>query len=196
MNAEAHRSEAERTLLDLAQRARLGFALGTIGLVAVARQLGAIPDDLLVRAVAVAGVLLAGVAAQEVTTRVGRLPVRFALGVVGDVVAASLAVVLLADRAALVPAVLLWPIFSGGSLTRQLPRRKSFELRMRKSLHMTRRFPTAFSSASWRFKRTYRMRFGSSRALQGRAALYNSFAKKSSSHSTPSERSWKWRLAN
>src|SRR5439155_532601 len=65
-------------------------------------------------AVAVAGVLLAGVAAQEVTTRVGRLSVRFALGVVGDVVAASLAVVLLADRAALVPAVLLWPIFSGG----------------------------------------------------------------------------------
>ena len=114
MNAESHRSEAERTLLDLAQRARLGFALGTIGLVAVARQLGAIPDDLLVRAVVVAGVLLAGVAAQEVTTRVGRFPVRFALGVVGDVVAASLAVVLLADRAALIPAVLLWPIFSGG----------------------------------------------------------------------------------
>jgi hypothetical protein len=36
------------------------------------------------------------------------------LGVVGDVVASLLAVVLLADRAALVPAVLLWPIFSGG----------------------------------------------------------------------------------
>jgi len=60
VNAESHRSEAERTLLDLAQRARLGFALGTIGLVAVARQLGAIPDDLLVRAVVVAGVLLRG----------------------------------------------------------------------------------------------------------------------------------------
>jgi hypothetical protein len=114
VSAESHRSEAERTLLDLAQRARLGFALGTIGLVAVARQLGGIPDDLLVRALAVAGALLAGGAAQEAMSRLGRFPVPFTLGVVGDLVASSLAVVLLADRAALVPAVLLWPIFSGG----------------------------------------------------------------------------------
>ena len=114
MSPESYRSEAERTLLDLAQRARLGFALGAIGLVAVARQLGGVPDDLLVRAVAVAGALLAGGAAQEATIRLGRSAVRLPLGIVGDVVASSLAVVLLADRAALVPAAMLWPIFSGG----------------------------------------------------------------------------------
>src|SRR5256885_11523729 len=45
VSAESHRSEAERTLLELTQRARLGLALGTIGLVAVARQIGAVPDD-------------------------------------------------------------------------------------------------------------------------------------------------------
>jgi hypothetical protein len=114
VTAESHRSEAERTLLDLAQRARLGFALGTIGLVAVARQVGGVSDDLLVRAVAVAGVLLTAVATQEVTTRRGRFPLGLTLGIVGDVAASSLAVALLADRAALIPAVMLWPIFTGG----------------------------------------------------------------------------------
>ncbi|TME64238.1 MAG: hypothetical protein E6I51_02620 [Chloroflexi bacterium] len=114
MKTPPHRSEAERTLLELAQRARLGFALGTIGIVAVARQVGGIPDDLLVRAIAVAGALLLAAAAQELTTRLGRFPVALTLGIAGDVVASSLAVVLLADRAALAPAALLWPIFSGG----------------------------------------------------------------------------------
>ena len=114
MKTPPHRSEAERTLLELAQRARVGFALGTIGLVAVARQVGGIPDDLLVRAIAVAGALLVAAAAQELTTRLGRFPVALTLGIAGDVVASSLAVVLLADRAALAPAALLWPIFSGG----------------------------------------------------------------------------------
>ena len=119
MSPESHRSEAESTLLDLAQRARVGLALGAIGLVAVARQLGGVPDDLLVRTVTVAGALLAGGAAQEATIRLGRFPLRFTLGVAGDVVASLLAVVLLADRAALIPAVLLWPIFSGGLVLRE-----------------------------------------------------------------------------
>ncbi|TMC75818.1 MAG: hypothetical protein E6J15_06875 [Chloroflexi bacterium] len=120
MNPDSQRSEAERTLLDLAQRARLGFALGTIGLVAVARQVGGIPDDLLVRAVAVAGVLLLGVATQGVTRRLGRFPLGLILGIAGDVAASALAVVLLAERAPLVPAVLLWPIFSGGLVLPEL----------------------------------------------------------------------------
>jgi len=111
----SRQSEAERTLLDLAQRARIAFALGTIGLVAVARQIGGIPDDLLVRVLAVALTLASAVAAQEVTTKVSSRR-RAILGIVGDVAAGSLAVTLLADRVVLIPAVLLWPIFTAGLL--------------------------------------------------------------------------------
>ncbi|TME32086.1 MAG: GAF domain-containing protein [Chloroflexi bacterium] len=108
------RSEAERTLVNLVQRARIAFALGTAGLVAIARQVGGVPDDLLVRGFVIAGGLAAAVAGQEATTRLGRLPLGLALGILGDIAASSLAVVLLADRIPLVPAVLLWPIFSAG----------------------------------------------------------------------------------
>lgn len=62
----------------------------------------------------VAAVLALAVAGQETTTRLGRLSPGFVLGVLGDAVAGSLAVVLLADRVPLIPAVLLWPIFSAG----------------------------------------------------------------------------------
>jgi hypothetical protein len=107
-------SEAERTLFNLVQRARIAFALATAGLVAVARQVGGIPDDLLVRGFVIAAGLAAAVAGQEATRRLGRLPLGLALGIVGDIAASSLAVVLLADRIPLMPAVLLWPIFSAG----------------------------------------------------------------------------------
>jgi len=108
------RSEAERTLFNLVQRARIAFALGTAGLVAVARQVGGIPDDLLVRGFVIAAALAAAVAGQEATSRLGRLPLGLLLGILGDVAASSLAVVLLVDRVPLIPAVLLWPIFSAG----------------------------------------------------------------------------------
>jgi hypothetical protein len=105
-------SEAERTLFNLVQRARIAFALGMAGLVAVARQVGGIPDDLLVRGFIIAAGLAAAVAGQEATTRLGRLPLGLVLGILGDLAASSLAVVLLADRVPLIPAVLLWPIFT------------------------------------------------------------------------------------
>src|SRR5438093_9103711 len=97
------RSEAERTLDELTQRARLGIVLGLATFIVLLRQSGAAPDDLLARGFVIAGAFFVAAIAHELPARLARRGVARASGVLADLGATAVAVVLLADVMPLAP---------------------------------------------------------------------------------------------
>jgi GAF domain-containing protein len=108
------RSEAERTLHRLAQRARIGLALTLAGLGALSRELGGLPDQ------AIAAMLLVAIAfglaavVHEMPTSPSHESAAVLAGVIGDLAAATLAVMVLYEPVPLAPAVFLWPLLTAG----------------------------------------------------------------------------------
>lgn len=108
------RSEAERTLLELAHRARVAIAVGSAAIVVIARSVGAVPDELLARGVVIVAAFSLAVVAHELPAWRGRPEFSAWTGAIADVAATALAVALLADTFPLAPALFLWPLFAAG----------------------------------------------------------------------------------
>lgn len=114
MSAPLPRSEAERTLDDLGQRARVGVAVAVAAFVVLARQTGRVPDDLLADGFVIASAFFVSVIAHEVPPRLATRGSALAAGVLADLAASSIAVALLVDHLPLAPIALLWPVFTAG----------------------------------------------------------------------------------
>ncbi|TMD60254.1 MAG: HD domain-containing protein [Chloroflexi bacterium] len=108
------RSEAERTLDQLGQRARVGVAITVATFVVLARQIGEAPDNLLARGFVIAVGFFIAVLAHDLPIRLRQRTAAVAAGVLADVAATSLAVLLLFQDFPLAPVALLWPVFTVG----------------------------------------------------------------------------------
>jgi HD-GYP domain-containing protein (c-di-GMP phosphodiesterase class II) len=108
------RSEAERTLGQLGQRARVGVAIAIATFVVLARQMTAAPDDFLAKGFLIAVAFFVAVLAHDLPLRLRFRTAGVAAGVLADVAATSIAVALLVDEVRLAPVALLWPVFTAG----------------------------------------------------------------------------------
>ncbi len=114
------RSEAERTLDALIQRARVVVAIAVAAMVVIARQVGGVPEDRLARGYVVAGAFFLAVVAHELPARLAGRASAVAAGVLADLGATTIAVALLLDDLPLAPVALLWPLFTTGLATSTL----------------------------------------------------------------------------
>lgn len=114
MSVSLPRSEAERTLDDLGQRARVGMAVAVATFIVLLRQAGGAPEELLARGFVIAAAFFVAVLAHELPARLAARRIGLAAGVVADLGAASIAVALLMDDFPLAPVALLWPVFTAG----------------------------------------------------------------------------------
>lgn len=114
MSTALPRSEAERTLDQLGQRARVGVAVAVAAFIVLLRQAGGAPEELLARGFVISAAFFAAVLAHELPARLAARSVGLAAGIVADLAAASIAVALLIEDFPLAPVALLWPVFTAG----------------------------------------------------------------------------------
>jgi hypothetical protein len=105
-------SEAERSLSEVVDRARLAIGLVALAGAVLARQIGLLPAEWTARAVVGGAALCVPIAVRELTLRVRGREVAAQLAALGDACATAVAVGLLAPAFSLAPALFLWPLLT------------------------------------------------------------------------------------